>query len=93
MRRLSNGSNFLGAFVDEEDPELDKLSDVGSINSRRNSRSGKSSRRSSFRGSFAESGKGAHSSSTEQARIAEMYKLVIKMAAENVGFQLYKLYF
>ena len=82
MRRLSLGSssNFLGAFVDEEDTTVDIVTDIP-VSSRRTSAS---SRRSSFRSVQGVDGKTPQQSSLEQARIAEMYKVVIKMSAENV---------
>jgi hypothetical protein len=85
MRRLSNGSNYLGAFVDEEEQEFDAMSELASVcSSRRNSRNDK--RRSSFRGSMASesNNRSPQKTAAEQQRIAEMYKVVIKMSAENV---------
>ena len=88
MRRLSNGSNYLGAFVDEEEQEFDAMSELASVcSSRRTSRVDKQ-RRSSFRGSMLSesnhSTRSPHKTAAEQQRIAEMYKVVIKMSAENV---------
>ena len=83
MRRLSSGSNYLGAFVDEEDLETDNLSEVGPP-SRRNSSNSRRSSINSFRGG-TDGGQRGHQSSVEQSRIAEMYKTVIKMSAENVS--------
>ena len=89
MRRLSNGSNYLGAFVDEEEQELDAMSELASVaSSRRTSK--KDRRRSSFRGSMMSdsnhSVRSPQKTAVEQSRIAEMYKVVIKMSAENVSY-------
>ena len=94
MRRLSSGSNYLGAFVDEEEQELDSMSELASVcSSRRQSRVDKG-RRSSFRGSMlSESNHSTRSpqkTAVEQQRIADMYKMVIKMSAENVSMHLIK---
>lgn len=87
MRRLSNGANYLGAFVDEADNELDMVSVTPQ--SRRTSASCR--RRSTFSVRIAaDSTKNQPKSTAEQNRIAEMYKVVIKMSAQNVNYLLYK---
>jgi hypothetical protein len=79
MRRLSNGSNYLGAFIEEGENEFDIISEPAT--SRRNSSS--SRRRTSFKGPNGDN-KTSQQINAEQIRIAEMYKTVIKMSAENV---------
>lgn len=93
-RRLSSGlgagagGSLLGAIVDDDDvlgngsettKALEENEGVGfGASGRRNSMiGGGSRRRSSFGGSRA-------ISSEEQARIADMYKTVIKLSTENV---------
>lgn len=87
MRRLSNGSNFLGAFVDEEDSDMDMMSVSEAPLSRRTSTN---SRRSSFRSASGD-GKSGHQTAMEQARISDMYKVVIKLSAENVSVYIFVL--
>lgn len=88
-RRLSQGSPALMALVDDDDieqeNEIDPMALVHASGSSRHGRksiSPGSRRRSSFGGLQ----KSPTKSSAEQARIAEMYKNVIKLSSENVSF-------
>lgn len=76
-RRLSQGSNVSGLTVEDDDFELDN----GGRDTRRSSLA---SRRASF-GSALSSARNSKNSQQEQSRIAEMYKLVIKLSSENVS--------
>lgn len=86
-RRLSGGLGLLGA-AGEDSSDDEKSFVVTPIKSP----SGNGRRRSSFGGTFANGrrrssfggGLSKLKSSDEQSRIADMYKLVIKMSSENV---------
>mgnify|MGYP001329860615 CR=1 FL=1 len=93
-RRLSNGSALLGPLPDEFDDKENSVvmedddEFVGKPKSRRRSIGGRRSsiggrRRSSVASSLL-SVKSPFTASVEQARLAEMYKTVIKMSSENV---------
>ena len=81
-RRLSQGSSVLGLQI--EDDEFD-LGDVTGKESRKSSGSttSRGSRRASF-GSALSSARNSKHSAQEQSRIADMYKMVIKLSSENV---------
>ena len=85
-RRLSHGSSIHDLQIEDDDFEVDALMDDKrkSISSN----ASKSSRRASF-GSALSSARNSKNSAQEQNRIAEMYKMVIKLSSENVMFQLY----
>ncbi len=85
-RRLSSGSTVLGLVVEDEDFDIDDDCVSRAGNERRKSNSSttsRGSRRASF-GSALSSARNAKNSQQEQTRIADMYKMVIKLSSENV---------
>lgn len=87
-RRISFGAGSIHDLQIEED-DFDVDDDV--IDDRRksiNSTTSRGSRRQSF-GSALSSARNAKNSAQEQGRIAEMYKMVIKLSNENVLFYYY----
>jgi hypothetical protein len=83
-RRLSHGSSVHDLHCEDEDFDLDD--DFHDDKGRRSigSTASKSSRRQSF-GSALSSARNSKNSAQEQSRIADMYKMVIKLSNENVG--------
>ena len=82
-RRLSNGSSIHDLQIEDDDLEFDDTIQ----NDRRKSSSSstsKSSRRQSF-GNALSSARNSKNSAAEQSRIADMYKMVIKLSADNVS--------
>ena len=81
-RRLSHGSSIHDLQIEDDDFEVDSIAlddkrkSISSVSSR-------SSRRASF-GSALSSARNSKNSAQEQSRIAEMYKMVIKLSSENV---------
>lgn len=90
-RRLSHGSSVHDLHCEDDDYDLDddfhdeskSRRSIGSTNS-------KSSRRQSF-GSALSSARNSKNSAQEQSRIADMYKMVIKLSSENVRIPLFYL--
>ena len=81
-RRLSSGSSIHDLQIEDDDLDFDDIAP----NDRRKSNSSttsRGSRRVSF-GNALSSARNAKHSAQEQTRIAEMYKMVIKLSADNV---------
>lgn len=76
-KRLSHGSGYLGSPIEDDGDFLNGIETPG--NSGRKSLGGK--RRSSF--GVLSNSKSPQKSSAEQAHIAQMYQMVIKMSSEN----------
>ncbi len=85
-RRLSSSKALVGLTLEDEDSQEQLEHDiervVNDINIKKPSKSSAGRRRSSFCGSLSTL-KSPQKSALEQARIAEMYKTVIKMSSEN----------
>ncbi len=85
-RRLSSSKALVGLTLEDEDGQEQLEHDiervVNDINIKKPSKSSAGRRRSSFGGSLSAL-KSPQKSALEQARIAEMYKTVIKMSSEN----------
>ena len=85
-RRLSSSKALVGLTLEDEvgqeqlEHDIERV--VNDINIKKTSKSSAGRRRSSFGGSLSAL-KSPQKSALEQARIAEMYKTVIKMSSEN----------
>ncbi len=76
-RRLSNTNSSFALQSDDDDDDFNDESIIETMNT-----SSRNGRRSSF--GRVSIGKSPSNSSAENNRLAEMYKVVIKMSSENV---------